>query len=881
MATENTHAIRQLPKLKSLLKKYRQLKNKQSSLLQLSELSSSITDLDAFYQGLESVIKTLLATDSFNIALLTPSNELQFTYCHNPVEKRLHEDLDVAKGRKSLTGLVLESQAPIHCSAKERMALAKADKIVLYGSVWTDWLGVPLKRGEQVIGVISLQSYDKKRYFSEENCQILEFIAEHLVTAIDRVRSRELLESSIQQRTVKLTQTNQELQREIVERQLAVKTHQVLLNISELTTKSQAISEFYQALHDEINKLLPAKNFYIALLSENKSQLEFPYYCDEKFTQPATRKLSSGLSEMVIRKGKPILLSDSIMYTLAAEGEVTQCDFSSPSPDFALTQAWLAAPLSNQGEIFGVIAIQHYQDKNAYHSKDLELMRFVSHHIAIEILRQKTQQQARKNHEVLEQRVNKRTQELQATNLNLRMQIEERRKAEARLYHDAHHDALTQLPNRSMFSERLTYAIRHLKRHPSHRFAVLFIDLDRFKMINDTLGHHAGDQFLIEIARRLGYCVSDNDTLARLGGDEFVVLLDSLQAREDIEEIASRIITSIAQPFELEGHTLYSNASMGIAQSRVGYKDASEILRDADAAMYEAKSLGRGRYVFFEDSMREKIIASMTLEQELRQAIQSKQFELHYQQILDLTSTKTIGFEVLLRWQHPTKGLLTPSEFLFMAEETGMILDIEIWVIEQVCLQLKRWQQSKEYEHTYIGVNLSGRHLIQANQLVKLMALISANTVEPERLILEFNESAFAKHTELALKGLKSLKEFGVKLALDDYGAGLSSFNFLHNYPFEFIKLDRSFIHALNHNDKNLSLIKALHGLGTKFGYQLVAEGIESEAMFKKLQTVGCQFGQGYYINRPGKIADNNAETDTENESYLDTNSNAVAMIQA
>ena len=859
-AKEDIHAIRQLPKLKSLLKKYRQLKTMQSGLLQLSELASSVTDMDAFYHALESVIKTLLVTDSFHIALLNPSEKLQLTYCHNPVEMRLREHVDLANWRKSLTGLVLLRQQPLHCSAKERMALAKADEIVLYGSVCVDWLGVPLKRGKQVIGVIALQSYDEKLYFSERDCQILEFIAEHLVTAIDRVRSRELLESSIRQRTLKLTQTNQQLQREIVERQQAVKAHQVLLNISELMATSQAIENFYQALHHEINKLLPAKNFYIALLSDDKSQLEFPYHCDEKLPQPETRMLSNGLSELAITKEKPILLSDGTVYTLASQGEVTQCAFTLHYPEHELPKAWLAAPLSDQGEVFGVIAIQHYQDENAYHSKDLELMRFVSHHISIEILRQKVQQQALQSHEALEQIISKRTQELQATNLNLRMQIEERRKAEARLYHDAHHDALTQLPNRAMFSDRLSYSIRHLKRHPNQRFAVLFIDLDRFKMINDTLGHHAGDQFLIEISNRLRVCVRDNDILARLGGDEFVVLLDSLQSLEDVEEIASRIISSIAQPFELDGHTLYSNASIGIAQSRVSYKDANEILRDADAAMYQAKSLGRGRYVFFDDSMREQLIASMTLEQELREAIKSKQFELHYQQISDLTSTKAIGFEVLLRWQHPTKGLLTPSEFLFMAEETGMILDIETWVIEEVCLQLKLWKQSTEYKHTYIGVNLSGRHLTQANQLAKLMELISINTIEPERLILEFNESAFARHTELALKGLRKLKEFGVKLALDDYGAGLSSFNFLHNYPFEFIKLDRSFIRTLNHNEKNLSLVKALHELGTNFGYRLVAEGIESEAMLKMLQNVGCEFGQGYHISRPGKMEKVKAE---------------------
>ena len=867
--TETTLAVRQLPRLKRLLNKYRQNKTMQSALLQLSELASAVTDMDAFYNALESVIKTLLVTDSFHIALLNSSNELKLTHCHNPLEKGLCEQVDLTHWQKSLSGLVVMRQQKLHCSANKRRVLANADEIILYDSEFKDWLGVPLKRNQQVIGVIALQSYDEALSFSAKDCQILEGIAEHLVTAIDRVRSRELLESSIEQRTLVLTQTNQQLQREIAERQQAVKTHQVLLNISELTAKSYAIDEFYQALHLEISKLLPAKNFYIALLSDDKSQLAFPYYCNEQSKQPKTRTLSDGLSEITIRARKPILLRDRIVYTLAEQGEVTQSAFTQPYPEDKLPQAFLAAPLCDQGEVFGVIAIQHYQDKSAYQSKDLELLRFVSHHISIEILRKKVQQQALQSHEALEKMINKRTEELQATNLNLRMQIEERRKAEARLYHEAHHDGLTELPNRAMFSDRLTYAIRHLKRHPHHRFAVLFIDLDRFKMINDTLGHHAGDQFLIEIARRLQDCVRDNDILARLGGDEFVVLLDSLQSPDDMEEIATRIITSIAQPFELEGHTLYSNASIGIAQSRISYKDADEILRDADAAMYQAKSLGRGRYVFFDDSMREKIIASMTLEQELRQAIKSKQFELHYQKISDLTSTKILGFEVLLRWKHPTKGLLTPSEFLFMAEETGMILEIETWVIEEVCIQLKMWKKSKEYENAYIGINLSGRHLIQANQLTKLMGLISDNTIEPERLILEFNESAFARHTELALKGLRKLKEFGVKLALDDYGAGLSSFNFLHNYPFEFIKLDRSFIRAINQNDKNLSLVKALHELGTKFGYRLVAEGIESEVMLKKLQNVGCEFGQGYHISRPGKIEKDIAQ------------SNVVAMHRA
>jgi len=853
-AKENIAAARQLPKLKSLLKKYRQVKTMQSGLLKLSELASTVTDIDSFYIALESVIKTLLITDSFHIVLANSNRQLSLAHCHNPIERSLLDHFAENNWQHSLTRVVFDASEPIHCSSAERMALVQAEKIAHYESVCIDWLGVPLTRGHQVIGVISLQSYDEKLYFDDRDCQLLQFIAEHLVTAIDRVRSRELLECNIRQRTQKLTETNKKLQQEIAERQRAVKIHKALLSIAEITATSLDIDQFYLALHKEVDTLLSAKNLYIALLAKNNEWIEFPYYSDETITPTPSRKFGNGLTELAIKTALPLLITKNNIITMIESGEIKSKPFNINYPEKFLPKAWLAAPLLNQGEIFGVLAIQNYQDDEAYQQSDLELIRFVSHHIATAILRFRTQTEIEKSNDELEKIINKRTQELQATNLNLRMQIEERRKAEAQLYHEAHHDALTKLPNRAMFSDRLSYALRHLKRHPDNRFAVLFIDLDRFKMINDTLGHHAGDQFLIEIAVRLQECVRDNDILARLGGDEFVILLDSLQSQEDVEEVASRIIAAIEQPFDLEGHTLYSNASIGIAMCNSQYNDANEILRDADAAMYQAKSMGRGRYVFFDDSMREQLIASMTLEQELRIAIKEQQFELHYQKITNLEDANPIGFEALLRWKHPIKGLLTPSEFLFMAEETGMILDIDKWVIQEVCIQLKHWQNSLESKNVFIGINLSGRHLTQANQLTKLINLIQVNTHEPHRLILEFNESAFYQHAELALKGLRKLKEFGVKLALDDYGAGQSSLNFLHNYPFEFIKLDRSFIRTLNNNERNISLVKALHDLGSDFGYRLVAEGIESEDMLNRLKDVGCEFGQGYHISRPSKI---------------------------
>ncbi|MDO6487769.1 EAL domain-containing protein [Colwellia sp. 4_MG-2023] len=456
-------------------------------------------------------------------------------------------------------------------------------------------------------------------------------------------------------------------------------------------------------------------------------------------------------------------------------------------------------------------------------------------------------------HLELDNLVAEKTQALISENLSLHEKLSEKNKADQQLYFDAHHDVLTKLPNRAMFSDRLSYALRHLKRHPDQQYAVLFIDLDRFKIINDTLGHHAGDIFLVEIAKRLSVCVRENDVLARLGGDEFVILLDSLTA-DDAEEVSTRIINSIEQPYIIDSNTVYSSASIGIALCNRHYDSAVEVLRDADAAMYQAKSLGRGRYVFYDESMREKLIATMTLEQELRVAIVEQQFELHYQKISDLNTGQVIGFEGLLRWNHPKKGLQTPSEFLYLAEETGIILAIETWVVEEVARQLSLLQGDLEYQHAFIAINLSGRHLTQTNQLHKLITLIKNQSFDPQRLILEFNEKAFIHHEELALKGLGKLKNIGVKLALDDYASGVSSFSFLHNYPFEFIKLDRGFISTLTNSNRNLPLVKALHDLGEKYGYRLVAEGIETESVMLKLHAAGCDFGQGYHINKPEKI---------------------------
>ena len=401
-AKSDIQAIHQLPKLKSLLKKYRQVKTMQSGLLQLSELASTVVDMPSFYCALESVIKTLLITDSFHIVLLNRNRQLSLTHSHNSKEDRLLEHLDIAHWQHSLTGLVFDESHPLHCSSAERMALARAEKIAFYGSPCVDWLGVPLKRGHQTIGVIALQSYDKKLYFDDRDCQLLEFIAEHLVTAIDRVRSRELLEKNIRQRTQKLTATNVKLQQEIAERQKAVKMHKALLAISELSSSQKDIDSFYQTLHVEVDSFLSAKNLYIALLSDDAQTLTFPYYQNEVVIAPKSRVMADGLTELAIRTASPLLITDGNVYILSEQGAIKKQKATFTNQSSPLPKAWLGAPLIENGKIIGVLGIQHYQNEHAYQFCDLELIRFVSQHIASAIMRKKAQKAALQSHEALE-----------------------------------------------------------------------------------------------------------------------------------------------------------------------------------------------------------------------------------------------------------------------------------------------------------------------------------------------------------------------------------------------------------------------------------------------------------------------------------------------
>ncbi|QLL29638.1 EAL domain-containing protein [Thermosynechococcus sichuanensis E542] len=420
------------------------------------------------------------------------------------------------------------------------------------------------------------------------------------------------------------------------------------------------------------------------------------------------------------------------------------------------------------------------------------------------------------------------------------------------ILHDALHDAMTGLPNRVLFMDRLSQAITRRMRRPNSLFAVLFLDVDRFKVINDSLGHLAGDQLLIGIGQRLTACIRAEDTIARLGGDEFAILLEDLTNPAQAIEVAERVLAALSRPFRLEGHEVFTSTSIGIAFPSEESKTAEDLLRDADTAMYRAKSLGKARYEVFSMTMRAQSIALMQIETDLRRAAERNEFLVYYQPIVDLSTLKIVGFETLLRWQHPERGIVSPSEFMTVAEETGLILPISWWVMAEACRQMQRWSKVFPRSRSLsISVNLSGRHFQQADLLLNLRSILSETEFPAERLRLEVTEGILIDNKEIAIATLEEIRAMGIGLYMDDFGTGYSSLSYLHRFPIDTIKIDRTFISALNSEESSATIVHTILMLAHSLRLKVVAEGIETRQQYRVLQALGCNYGQGYFFAHP------------------------------
>ncbi|MBI4783451.1 MAG: EAL domain-containing protein [Oscillatoriophycideae cyanobacterium NC_groundwater_1537_Pr4_S-0.65um_50_18] len=422
---------------------------------------------------------------------------------------------------------------------------------------------------------------------------------------------------------------------------------------------------------------------------------------------------------------------------------------------------------------------------------------------------------------------------------------------EERLLYEALYDHLTGLPNRVLLMERLRHAVQIAQHNDNVMFATLFIDIDRFKMINDSLGHSVGDRLLIEIAKRLLSCLRPGDTLARLGGDEFVVLLEQIKNNQCVTQVADRIQHALTLPFDIEGHEVFTAASIGIALSTTGYARPEDLLRDADIAMYRAKAHGRARYEIFHPKMHTRAVALLQLETDLRRAIERQELQLHYQPIVSLRTRQAIGFEALIRWQHPTRGKVSPDEFIPIAEETGLIVPIGDWVLREACRQMQSWRQMfPDRQPLMINVNVSGKQF--SPHLTEQVSKILRETgLDPRQLKIEITESLLMENAEYAVLTLTQLQELGIQLAMDDFGTGYSSLSYLHRFPIDTLKIDRSFISRLDVDGEQLTIVRTIIMLAWNLGMEVVAEGVETAKQLAQLHALRCEYAQGYFFSKP------------------------------
>ncbi len=433
-----------------------------------------------------------------------------------------------------------------------------------------------------------------------------------------------------------------------------------------------------------------------------------------------------------------------------------------------------------------------------------------------------------------------------------------RKKAEQQLLHNAFYDVLTGLPNRALFIDRLERALeRSRRRREKYVFSVLFLDIDAFKTINESLGHAAGDELLARTAKRLRSRVRSLDTVARFGGDEFAVLLEELPNYKKAVHITRYLQEELAQPYVVAEREVFSSASIGVVLGRPEYSSPEEILRDADTAMYRAKAMGRSRFKIFSGKMRNQAVHRLEVESDLRGAVRREEFRVHYQPIISLANNQVMGFEALVRWQHPTRGLVGPDAFIPLAEETGLIVPIGLWVLRTACAQTKIWQdQFGSGNLTHISVNLSAKQLDQPDLVDRVKDILEDTGLDPRCLKLEITESVLMDNPQVVIGKLERLKALGVKLAIDDFGTGYSSLAYLHQFPIDTLKIDRSFISGILCLGKESEIVRTIVSLAHGMGMDVVAEGVETSEQVGKLTGLRCEFGQGFIFSRPVSAAE-------------------------
>jgi diguanylate cyclase (GGDEF)-like protein len=811
----------------------------QAALYKIADLASGGLEMSEMLRRLHAAVGELMYAENFFIVLYDRERDsVRFIYFADTLDSSIispEEEVPAAQMGGSLSMAVIRhGRSAMGPSWILRDEFGIEVSELNFGPESADWLGVPMATEREVRGAVVVQSYDESSRYTEDDRALLGFVAQHILTALQRRQAYAELEQRVAQRTRELTI-------EVGERQRGEKLQSALYAIADLASGELDMSEMLRRVHAIVGELMYAKNFFIALHSAERETLRFIYHADEKdpgIVDPneeiPTAKLRSSLTLGLIHHGQPVLgPSREVREILKVPGHT---GVGTPAMHF------LGVPMIADGSVRGVVVVQSYDEAVHFSDEDQTLLGYVAQHILTALARKQAKAE-------LERSVEDRTRELADAVHELRSQISERERVEQQLLYENLHDALTGLPNRTFLLDALARALARLRRDGAHRFAVLFLDLDRFKVVNDSVGHLVGDEMLKQAGERISSCVRAPDVVARLGGDEFAILLDHINGPEDSFHVAQRVIDAISQPMHIAGKELFPSASVGIALSHERYRSAEELLRDADVAMYRAKARGRQRFEVFDERLHQDALHLLNLESDLRRALMRSEFEPHFQSIVRLTDAKIVGCEALLRWRHPERGLLLPGDFLAVAEENGSAEQIDWQMFDKTCHALP----SVLKEGGYVTLNVSARHFRSPELARQILDMLTAHGLPSSRVRLEMTEGALFENPEQARTTLETLRHAGVFAALDDFGTGYSSLSYLHRFPLHAVKIDKSFVADLKPGDSggSAAVVRAVLALASTLGMEVVAEGIETTQQRDHLIELGCTFGQGFLFSQP------------------------------
>lgn len=840
-------AALEMQRLNSAVTRLAEAERMQRALYTIAGLANSGRDLSELLSLIHGLVAGLMYAENFFVVLRDRrSGEISFPYFRDGLDKaapRPDQTFSLGEMQGSLAAYVVATGESL-MGPSDLLCLQIGTDSGQFGPSSVDWLGVPLNFAGEVFGAVCVQSYDDNFHYSNRERDLLTFVAMHLASALQQRWIQVELERRVDRRTDELREANKALRAEVEERQRGEQLHAALFRIAELGAGQGTLEDFFAAVHRVIGRLLYAANFYIAMLSEDGKAIEFPYSVDERDAERERREIGRGLTEFVLRTGQALLADREMIDQLHENGEIVSFG--------PRAKVWLGVPLICESGTVGVMAVQSYDSEHNYNRRDQEILTFVSIHIGNALERVRAAERLRQANAELEDRVRDRTQALFAANRDLRQQIAERERFERELKYAANHDSLTGLPNRAAFMQRLAQALARYSRRQQDRFGILFLDLDRFKVINDSMGHWVGDGLLKEVAQRLSNVVSGRGLVSRLGGDEFAILMEAIESEADAALLAEQVIIALNEAIFVEGKELFSSTSIGIAVSRPTYRSPEELLRDADVALYRAKARGRRCYEVFDDQLRHQALCQLELESDLRRAVARHEFEPVFQPIHRIDNGETVGYEALIRWRHPERGQLLPEEFLATAEETGLLEAMDWQVYELVFAQA--WVLVKD--GGYVTINVGGRHFRSPRFVGRLLQLMARYEFHAEHLRVEVTERILIEEPEKVREMMLELKEAGVRLALDDFGTGYSSLSYLHQFPLHALKIDRSFVTALNTGSGGnaMAVLRAICTLGRSLDLEVIAEGLETETQLDVVRSLGCQYGQGYLYARPQPV---------------------------